>query len=76
VVLLLITGAAFSTSGLRDARNARNGTTQYAQRFRRQLEALNSGRVLIFVRYSPRHFVHYSLVGNVPDLHSAPTLIA
>jgi hypothetical protein len=76
VVLLLITGAAFSTSGLRDARNARSGTTQYAQRFRRQLEELDSGKVLIFVRYSPRHFVHYSLVGNVPDVHGAPALIA
>jgi hypothetical protein len=76
VVLLLIAGAPFSVTGLRAAREMRIERMNYAQRFSRQLDGLDTGKVLIFVRYGPHHITHHSLVGNVPDLATARAWIA
>jgi hypothetical protein len=76
VILLLIAGAFFSVAGLRAARNMRIGRMSYAERFTREMDGLDTGKVLIFVRYGPHHIAHHSLVGNVPDLATAHAWVA
>ncbi len=76
VVLLVIAGASFSVADLRAARATHIARTNDALGFSRALDGLDAGRVLIFVRYGPEHPVHYSLIGNVPDLARARTWIA
>ena len=72
VLLLLIVGAWCSVTGLEAARATRISRTNYAQDFTQRLAGLDSGKVLIFVRYGPRHPMHFSLVGNAPDLAADP----
>jgi hypothetical protein len=76
VLLLLIVGAWCSVTGLEAARATRISRTNYAQDFTQRLAGLDSGKVLIFVRYGPRHPMHFSLVGNAPDLATARAWIA
>jgi Dolichyl-phosphate-mannose-protein mannosyltransferase len=76
VVLLLGAAASYAVAGLEAARETRISRTSYAQDFNRRLDGLDSGKVLIFVRYGPRHVLHFSLVGNVPDRGAARAWIA
>jgi hypothetical protein len=76
VVLLVIAGALVSVPDLHAARATHLARTTDARRFSRALDSLDTGKMLIFVRYGPEHPVHYSLIGNVPDLATARTWIA
>jgi hypothetical protein len=76
VVLLVIAGASCSVPDLRAARATHIAGTSDALRFRRALDRLGTGKVLIFVRYGPEHPVHSSVIGNVPDLATARTWLA
>jgi hypothetical protein len=55
------------------ARREQASRRAYQLAFSEAASTLPDARTIVFIRYSPRHFVHTSLIANHADLASART---
>jgi len=69
LALLLMIAPALDDVGL--VRSLRQRETLYHRNFQRLLSGIPDSKAIVFVRYSPNHAAHFSLVRNVPDPSAA-----
>jgi hypothetical protein len=76
VVLAMIAAIPFAISNLQQEKASRGPPTNYLPPIASENGTIDTGKVLIFVRYSPQHDGHLSIVGNVPDPSAAKQWVA
>ncbi len=74
--LLILAGAVLLSAPLHliEARRNYDILSAYHRAFRQRLSTIQAPAI-IFVRYSPRHRFHQSLISNPPDLATAPVWV-